>query len=112
MVPAAHLGQTLPACLASRFPYHTPIEEESLRRIGAAEDFLRELGFRQVRVRHHGPIARIEVEPGEFPRFLKKGLPGRVSARFKELGYNYVSLDLDGYRTGSMNETLNKSLVR
>jgi uncharacterized protein len=96
------------ACLASRFPYHTPIEEESLRRIGAAEDFLRELGFRQVRVRHHGPIARIEVEPGEFPCFLKKGLPGRVSARFKELGYNYVSLDLDGYRTGSMNETLKK----
>lgn len=94
------------ACLASRFPYYTRIEVKSLRRIGAAEDFLRELGFRQVRVRHHGPVARIEVEPGEFSRFLKKGLTERISARFKELGYNYVSLDLDGYRTGSMNETL------
>ena len=94
------------ACLASRFPYHTRIEVKSLKQIGAAEDFLRELGFRQVRVRHHGPVARVEVEPGEFPRFLKKGLTGKISARFKELGYSYVSLDLDGYRTGSMNETL------
>jgi len=96
------------ACLASRFPYHTRIKVKSLKRIGAAEDFLRELGFRQVRVRHHGPVARIEVEPGEFSRFLEKGLTGRISARFKELGYSYVSLDLDGYRTGSMNETLKK----
>ena len=94
------------ACLASRFPYYTRIEVKSLKQIGAAEDFLRELGFRQVRVRHHGPVARVEVEPGEFPRFLKKGLTGKISARFKELGYSYVSLDLDGYRTGSMNETL------
>jgi len=94
------------ACLASRFPYYTRIEVKSLKQIGAAEDFLRELGFRQVRVRHHGPVARVEVEPGEFSRFLKKGLTERISARFKELGYNYVSLDLDGYRTGSMNETL------
>jgi uncharacterized protein len=94
------------ACLASRFPYHSRIEVKSLKQIGAAEDFLRELGFRQVRVRHHGPVARVEVEPGEFPRFLKKGLTGKISARFKELGYSYVSLDLDGYRTGSMNETL------
>jgi uncharacterized protein len=96
------------ACLASRFPYYTRIEVKSLKQIGAAEDFLRELGFRQVRVRHHGPVARVEVEPGEFSRFLKKGLTERISARFKELGYNYVSLDLDGYRTGSMNETLKK----
>ncbi len=94
------------ACLASRFPYHTRIETKSLKRIGAAEDFLQQLGFRQVRVRHHGPVARIEVEPGEFSRFLKKGLTKRISSRFKKLGYSYVSLDLDGYRTGSMNETL------
>jgi uncharacterized protein len=60
------------ACLASRFPYYTRIEVKSLKQIGAAEDFLRELGFRQVRVRHHGPVARVEVEPGELPRFLKK----------------------------------------
>jgi len=96
------------ACLASRFPYHTRIEGKSLRRIGAAEEFLREAGFRQVRVRHHGPIARIEVETGEFPRLLKKGLAAKISARLKELGYSYVSLDLEGYRTGSMNETLKR----
>jgi len=96
------------ACLASRFPYHTRIEGKSLRRIGAAEEFLREAGFRQVRVRHHGPIARIEVEAGEFPRLLKKGLAAKISARLKELGYSYVSLDLEGYRTGSMNETLKR----
>jgi len=96
------------ACLASRFPYHTRIEGKSLRRIGAAEKFLREAGFRQVRVRHHGPIARIEVETGEFPRLLKKGLAAKISARLKELGYSYVSLDLEGYRTGSMNETLKR----
>lgn len=96
------------ACLASRVPYHTRIDVESLKRIGAAEDFLRGLGFRQVRVRHHGPVARVEVEPGQFRRFLKKGLKERISARFKKLGYSYVSLDLDGYRTGSMNETLRK----
>jgi uncharacterized protein len=96
------------ACLASRFPYHTRIEGKSLRRIGAAEKFLREAGFRQVRVRHHGPIARIEVEAGEFPRLLKKGLAAKISARLKELGYSYVSLDLEGYRTGSMNETLKR----
>jgi uncharacterized protein len=96
------------ACLASRFPYHTRIEGKILRRIGEAEDFLRQAGFLQVRVRHHGPVARIEVGPGEFSRFLRKGLAERISARLKELGYNYVSLDLDGYRTGSMNETLKK----
>ena len=96
------------ACLASRFPYHTRIEGKSLRRIGAAEKFLREAGFRQVRVRHHGPIARIEVEAGEFLRLLKKGLAAKISARLKELGYSYVSLDLEGYRTGSMNETLKR----
>lgn len=100
------------ACLASRFPYHTRIEGKSLRRIGAAEEFLREAGFRQVRVRHHGPIARIEVEADEFPRLLKKGLAAKISTRLKELGYSYVSLDLEGYRTGSMNETLKRSHVR
>jgi uncharacterized protein len=96
------------ACLASRFPYHTKIEVKSLKQIGAAEDFLRKAGFRQVRVRHHGPIARIEVEAGEFPRLLEKGLTAKISARLKELGYSYISLDLDGYRTGSMNETLKR----
>ena len=96
------------ACLASRIPYHTRIDRKSLGRIGAAEDFLRELGFRQVRVRHHGPIARVEVEPCEFARLLKIGLAAKISARLKELGYSYVSLDLEGYRTGSMNETLKR----
>lgn len=95
------------ACLASRFPYHTPIDPESLRRVGAAEDVLRRLGFGQLRVRHHGTVARIEVEPKAFSKLLKPGIRARVGRAFRRLGYAYVALDLDGYRTGSLNETLN-----
>ncbi len=94
------------ACLASRFPYHTPIDAENLRRVGAAEDVLRRLGFGQLRVRHHGTIARIEIEPAAFSRLLRPEVRGRVSRAFRRLGYAYVTLDLDGYRTGSLNETL------
>ncbi len=96
------------ACLASRFPYETRIEREGLRQVGAAEETLLELGFKQFRVRHHGRIARIEIEPSDFPRILTLGLREKLIGRLKALGYTYVSLDLEGYRTGSMNEPLRR----
>jgi len=94
------------ACLASRFPYGTKIDKGSLERVGKAEDFLRKLGFGQVRVRHHGPVARLEVEPREFARLMKPRIREKISRGLKACGYAYVALDLDGYRTGSLNETL------
>ena len=96
------------ACLASRIPYGTPINLKSLRAIGRAEEFLKSLGFTQVRVRHHWPIARIEVLPDELPRFWKKGVREKVEQALKKIGYAFVTLDLAGYRTGSLNETLAK----
>jgi uncharacterized protein len=95
------------ACLASRFPYGTRIDEESLKRVGEAEDFLRGLGFDQVRVRHHGSVARLEVDPALIPKLARADVRGAISRGLKKLGYAYVALDLDGYRTGSLNETLN-----
>ncbi len=97
------------ACLASRIPYREPITPEKLKQVDAAEDFLRGLGFRQCRVRHHGTIARIEVPPSDFPR-LVSGPREKIAARFKELGFTYTALDLAGFRTGSMNEVLIKNL--
>ena len=96
------------ACLASRFPYGTRIDAGTLDRVGRAEDLLRGLGFGQVRVRHHGSVARLEVEPGEIARLMEPGLRDKVSRGLKKLGYAYVALDLDGYRTGSLNETLKR----
>lgn len=97
------------ACLASRFPYYTEIDKQSLKQIGQAEEFLQKLGFKQVRVRHHDHIARIEIEAEEFPRIIEKGTREKIVENFKKLGYAYVSLDLAGYRTGSMNEPLPQS---
>jgi uncharacterized protein len=94
------------ACLASRFPYYSEIDPESLKRVGAAEDYLRKLGFGQLRVRHHGTIARIEISPEEFRRMITPGLREKVTSRLKKIGYLYVTLDLAGYRTGSLNEAL------
>jgi uncharacterized protein len=94
------------ACLSSRIPYGTRITPEAIARIGAAERFLRELGFRQVRVRHHDHIARIEVELQDMIRLADPALSQRVVARLRELGYVYVTMDLAGYRTGSMNAPL------
>jgi len=96
------------ACLASRFPYGTAIERDDLRKVGAAEEALRDLGFAQVRIRHHGPIARVEVEPARFAALMKKDVRERVVRELKKLGWKYVALDLDGYRTGSLNEVLKK----
>lgn len=93
-------------CLASRFPYGTAITSEGLKQVGFAEVILRNMGIPQVRVRHHGDLARIEV-PVEYLGFVVERA-AEVEKSLKELGYNYVALDLQGYRTGSMNETLNR----
>jgi uncharacterized protein len=94
------------ACLASRIPYGTPITLERLRRIDIAESFLRDMGIRQVRVRDHGKIARIEVLSQDKTPFWDDELSKRIVHRFKKLGFTYVTLDLQGYRTGSLNETV------
>ncbi len=94
------------ACLSSRVPYGESIDREKLVQIDRAERLIRELGYRQVRVRHHGQIARIELPAGEIGRFVGEGLAEPVSRRIKELGFQFVTLDLEGYRTGSLNETL------
>ena len=91
------------ACLSSRIPYGTRIVPDILRRLDEAEAFLKGLGFRQVRVRHHGDIARIEVEPGEIARLAAPEIRRQVTEKFKELGYLYITADLNGYRMGSMN---------
>ncbi len=96
------------ACLASRIPYGTRIEPAILTRLEEAECFLKRLGFRQVRVRHHGDIARIEVEPEEIERIASPEIRLRIAEKFKELKYLYTALDLSGYRTGSMNAVLEK----
>lgn len=94
------------ACLSSRFPYGHEITEEKLKMVEAAEQILLDMGFRQVRVRHHGEIARIEVGPEEREKFFDLPLMDFVGQSFKKLGFAYVTLDLAGYRTGSMNEGL------
>ena len=101
--------QPAAACLSSRIPYGTPVTAEALSMVDRAESFLRSAGFRQVRVRHHEKIARMEVPAEDLPRFFEDGLNERVSARLKEIGYTYVTLDLMGYRTGSLNEAIGRS---
>jgi uncharacterized protein len=94
------------ACLASRFPYDTPITAEALLRVERAEDALRKLGFGQLRVRHHDTVARIEVLPDQIIKIARPAVRNRIVAALRRVGYPYVTLDLSGYRTGSMNETL------
>ena len=96
------------ACLSSRFPYGTTITREKVSQVGRAEESLRVLGLRTIRVRHHGDMARIELGPAEFERVVN-GLRDEVVRLVKAAGYAYVALDLQGYRTGSMNEVLEKS---
>ncbi|MEN6521659.1 MAG: ATP-dependent sacrificial sulfur transferase LarE [Armatimonadota bacterium] len=99
------------ACLASRIPYGTRIELEVLKKLEEAEKYLKDLGFRQVRVRHHGTVARIEVEPDEIPRLASNEIRQLVADKFKNIGYTYTTLDMNGYRTGSMNAVLKPSEV-
>jgi uncharacterized protein len=94
------------ACLSSRIPYHSEVTEEKLQTIERAEAVLHELGFRVCRVRHHEDLARIELGPDEVARALEPARRSRIDAEFRRLGYRYVTLDLQGYRMGSLNEGL------
>lgn len=91
------------ACLSSRIPHGTSVTVEALRQIEHAEDALKALGFRQVRVRHHGDVARIEVEPDDIARLVAER--GRVSAAVRDAGYKFIAVDLEGYSTGHLNRT-------
>jgi uncharacterized protein len=94
------------ACLASRIPYGQKITKETLVQVDQGEQFLLDLGFRQVRVRHHGDLARLEVSAHERSKFFDTALMDKVYEKFRQLGFSYVALDLKGYRTGSMNEVI------
>lgn len=91
------------ACLATRIPYGERLTPERLRRIDAAEDVIRDMGVKQVRVRDHGPLARIEVAPEEINVLLREENRSRLATQLHNLGYKYIAVDLEGYRTGSMN---------
>ena len=92
------------ACLSSRIPYGTVVTVEALTKIAKAEGFLNDLGLRQFRVRHHENIARIEVEPSEFGRLIETNVRESLVEYFKSIGYTYVTMDLLGFRSGSLNE--------
>jgi uncharacterized protein len=94
------------ACLSSRIPYDSEVTDEKLRTIETAENALRSLGFRLFRVRHHDEVARIEIARDEMARALAPEISGAIVRALKAAGYRYVSLDLEGYRTGSLNEGL------
>ena len=94
------------ACLSSRIPYGTPVTVEALDRIAKAEEFLRGLGITQLRVRHHDAVARIEVHPDDFPVLLDRETRNSITEYLRTIGYSYVTLDMDGFRSGSLNEVL------
>ncbi|MCH2169242.1 ATP-dependent sacrificial sulfur transferase LarE [Myxococcota bacterium] len=103
-LPTAELPAS--ACLSSRLPYGTEVTPERLRQVDEGEERLRGLGFRQVRLRHHGDLARVEIEPSELPRAFDPEMSRQIVEVIKPLGFRWVSLDLEGYRTGSLNEVL------
>lgn len=103
-LPTADLPAS--ACLSSRLPYGTEVTSERLGQVERGEAALRALGFRQVRLRHHGELARIEIEPSELPKALDPAMAKAITEAIKPLGFRWVSLDLEGYRTGSLNEVL------
>jgi len=103
-LPTADLPSS--ACLSSRLPYGTEVTTERLSQVEEGERRLRSLGFMQVRLRHHGELARVEVEPSELPKALAPAMASEIAKAIKPLGFKYVSLDLEGYRTGSLNEVL------
>ncbi len=98
--------QPASACLASRIPYGSEVTEEKLRMIDRGEDVLRGLGFRQSRVRHHGDVVRIEIAREEMERALNMDMFDRLASEFKAIGFRFVTLDVEGYRTGALNEAL------
>lgn len=95
-------------CLSSRFPYGTPITREGLQKVAAGERLLRHLGFRECRLRYHDKVARIEVAPEALPRLVEPGVRAHVVRELKELGFLYVTVDLQGFRSGSLNEGLKR----
>lgn len=97
------------ACLASRFAYGDKISEAKLKMVGSGEKFLKSLGIKQVRLRHHGDIARIEVWGEDMGKFLDKDFRKKIISKLKRIGYRYATLDLDGYQTGSMNPVKRRS---
>ncbi len=96
------------ACLSSRIPYGTAVTVERVKTVEEGEEAIKALGFRQYRVRFHGDLVRLEISPDEMPRALSMEMAGRFTAIFKELGFNYITLDLQGYRQGAMNEALKR----
>ena len=98
------------ACLSSRIPYGTPVTVETVKTVETGEERLKELGFRQFRVRYHGEVVRIEIAPDELPRAFTVGMARRFTEIFKSLGFRYVTLDLEGYRQGSLNEVLSDAV--
>ena len=93
-------------CLSSRIAYGTTVTIERLQKVDRGEEILREFGFREFRVRHHDTLVRLEISPAEMDRALRKDVIDQLAARFRELGFKYVTLDLHGFRSGSMNEAL------
>jgi uncharacterized protein len=96
-------------CLSSRIAYGTTVTIERLTKVDRGEEILREFGFREFRVRHHDSLVRLEIAPSEMDRVLNKEVVEQLAERFRELGFKYVTLDLQGYRSGSMNEALPKT---
>jgi uncharacterized protein len=94
------------ACLSSRIPYGTPVTIANVKTVELGEEEVKALGFRQFRTRFHGELVRIEIAPEELPRALDVDMARRLTAIFKRLGYKYITLDLEGYRQGSLNEVL------
>jgi uncharacterized protein len=94
-------------CLASRIPYGTPVTAETLNKIARGEQYLHGLGIRELRLRHHGDIARIELDPEDMAKIVTPEIRQDIVTHLKALGYKYVALDLTGYRVGSLNEVLN-----
>ena len=103
--------QPASACLSSRIPYGTPVTLDALSMVDRAESMLKQMGFKQVRVRHHDAIARIEVPPEEMGRFVESGKNEEIVRHLEKIGYQYVTMDLKGYRSGSLNEGLPASLL-
>lgn len=99
------------ACLSSRIPYGTPVTIQNIKTVEAGEEEIKALGFRQFRTRFHGEMVRIEISPDELPLALDVEMARRFTAIFKRLGYKYVTLDLEGYRQGSLNEVLGQTLI-
>ncbi len=99
------------ACLSSRIPYGQAVTEKKLSMVEQAEDLLLSMGFKQLRVRHHGDIARIELNKDDIARFFANGLADSVQKQFSQIGFNYTTVDIAGFKTGRLNETLKKALT-